>query len=103
MKRLVKTIGVLSVASLMSTSAFSQISVSGYAEVGFMTGSTNGTRSTASGKTLGGESVITVAGKGSLNNGWTYSAYQNIDSDEGKFIIDKSYTKILDKIDELLS
>ena len=82
MKRLVKTIGVLSVASLMSTSAFSQISVSGYAEVGFMTGSTNGTRSTGSTKTLGGESVITVAGKGSLNNGWTYSAYQNIDSDE---------------------
>jgi len=82
MKRLVKTIGVLSVASLMSTSAFSQISISGYAEVGFMTGSTNGTRSTAASKTLGGESVITVAGKGSLNNGWTYSAYQNFDSDD---------------------
>jgi len=82
MKRLVKTIGVLSVASLMSTSAFSQISISGYAEVGFMTGSTNGTRSTSSSKTLGGESVITVAGKGSLNNGWTYSAYQNFDSDD---------------------
>ena len=43
--KVVKTIGVLSVASLMSTSAFSQISISGYAEVGFMTGSTNGTRS----------------------------------------------------------
>jgi hypothetical protein len=82
MKRLVKTIGVLSVASLMSTSAFSQISISGFAEVGFMTGSTAGTRSTALSKNLGGESVITVAGKGTLNNGWTYSAYQNIDSDE---------------------
>ncbi len=82
MKKVVKTIGVLSVASLMSTSAFSQISVSGYAEMGFMTGSTQGTRSTANSKNLGGESVITVAGKGSLNNGWTYSAYQNIDSDD---------------------
>ena len=82
MKKVVKTIGVLSVASLMSTSAFSQISVSGYAEVGFMTGSTQGTRSTALSKNLGGESVITVAGKGSLNNGWTYSAYQNFDSDD---------------------
>ena len=82
MKKVVKAIGVLSVASLMSTSAFSQISISGYAEVGFITGSTDGTRSTALSKTLGGESVITVAGKGSLNNGWTYSAYQNIDSDE---------------------
>ena len=82
MKKVVKAIGVLSVASLMSTSAFSQISVSGYAEVGFMTGSTQGTRSTALSKNLGGESVITVAGKGSLNNGWTYSAYQNFDSDD---------------------
>jgi hypothetical protein len=82
MKKVAKTIGVLSVASLMSTSAFSQISISGYAEVGFITGSTVGTRSTALSKNLGGESVITVAGKGSLNNGWTYSAYQNIDSDE---------------------
>jgi hypothetical protein len=82
MKKVVKAIGVLSVASLMSTSAFSQISVSGYAEVGFMTGSTQGTRSTGLSKNLGGESVITVAGKGSLNNGWTYSAYQNFDSDD---------------------
>jgi len=82
MKKVVKAIGVLSVASLMSTSAFSQISVSGYAEVGFVTGSTKGTRSTGLSKNLGGESVITVAGKGSLNNGWTYSAYQNFDSDD---------------------
>ena len=82
MKRLVKTLGVLSVASLMSTSAFSQISISGYAEVGFMAGSTEGTRSTGAAKNLGGESIITVAGKGSLNNGWTYSAYQNLDSDD---------------------
>ena len=82
MKKVAKTIGVLSVASLMSTSAFSQISVSGYAEVGFITGNTEGTRSTANSKNLGGESIITVAGKGSLNNGWTYSAYQNFDSDD---------------------
>jgi hypothetical protein len=82
MKKLVKTIGVLSVASLMSTSAFSQISVSGYAEVGFMTGDMTGAKSPESSKALGGESVITVAGKGSLNNGWTYSAYQNFDSDD---------------------
>jgi hypothetical protein len=82
MKKVAKTIGVLSVASLMSTSAFSQISVSGYAEVGFITGNTEGTRSTGATKNLGGESIITVAGKGSLNNGWTYSAYQSIDSDD---------------------
>jgi hypothetical protein len=88
MKKVVKTIGVLSVASLISTSAFSQISISGYAEVGFMTGNTEGTRSTANSKNLGGETVITVAGKGSLNNGWTYSAYQNFDSDDSTNGID---------------
>jgi len=88
MKKVVKTIGMLSVASLISTSAFSQISISGYAEVGFMTGNTEGTRSTANSKNLGGETVITVAGKGSLNNGWTYSAYQNFDSDDSTNGID---------------
>ena len=92
MKKVVKTIGVLSVASLISTSAFSQISVSGYAEVGFMTGNTEGTRSTANSKSLGGETVITVAGKGSLNNGWTYSAYQNFDSDDSTNGIDTANT-----------
>jgi hypothetical protein len=92
MKKVVKTIGVLSVASLMSTSAFSQISVSGYAEVGFITGNTEGTRSTANSKNLGGESIITVAGKGSLKNGWTYSAYQNFDSDDSTNGIDTANT-----------
>jgi hypothetical protein len=82
MKKVVKTIGVLSIASLMSTSAFSQISVSGYAEVGFITGSADGTRAVGPAKNLGGESIITVAGKGSLTNGWTYSAYQTLDSDD---------------------
>ena len=37
MNKVVKTIGVLSIASLVSTSAFSQITISGYAEVGFIT------------------------------------------------------------------
>ena len=95
MNKVVKTIGVLSVASLLSTSAFSQISVSGYAEVGFMTGNTEGTRSTANSKTLGGESIITVAGKGSLNNGWTYSAYQTFDSDDSTNGRDIANTSIM--------
>lgn len=33
----------------------------------------------------------------------TKTKKKNIDSEEGKFIIDKSYSKILEKIDELLS
>ena len=79
-----KTIGVLTLASLMSTTSFSQITVSGYSEVGFLTGGADGTRSTVNSKGLGAETVITIAGKGNLTNGWTYSAYQNLDSDDDK-------------------
>ena len=82
MNKVVKTIGVLSIASLVSTSAFSQITISGYAEVGFITGSADGTRGTATSKGLGSEFLVTVAGKGAMSNGWTYSGYQNFDTDE---------------------
>ena len=82
MNKVVKTIGVLSIASLVSTSAFSQITISGYAEVGFITGNADGTRGTGTSKGLGSEFLVTVAGKGTMSNGWTYSGYQNFDTDE---------------------
>ena len=82
MNKVVKTIGVLSIASLVSTSAFSQITISGYAEVGFITGNADGTRGTGTSKGVGSEFVVTVAGKGTMSNGWTYSGYQNFDTDE---------------------
>jgi len=82
--KLTKVIGVLSVASLMSTSAFSQITISGYAEVGMLAGSATGNaaNSASSTKGLGSEFLIQVAGKGTMTNGWTYSGYQNFDTDE---------------------
>lgn len=80
----IKTIGALTLASLMTTTAFSQMTFSGYTEVGFLTGGTNGTLAAQNNKGLGGETVITVAGKGNLTNGWTYTAYQNFDSDDDK-------------------
>ena len=80
----IKTIGALTLASLMTTTAFSQVTISGYTEVGFMTGGTDGTLAAQNSKGLGNETVITVAGKGTLTNGWTYSAYQNLDSDDDK-------------------
>ena len=82
MNKVVKTIGVLSIASLVSTSAFSQIAISGYAEVGFITGNADGTRGTVTSKGLGSEFLVTVSGKGKMSNGWEYSAYQNFDTDE---------------------
>jgi hypothetical protein len=78
----IKSLGFLTVATLISTSALAQVTVSGYVEAGFMTGNTAGTLGHANSKNLGGETVITIAGKGKLANGWDYSAYQSIDSDD---------------------
>ena len=78
--KIAKSIGVLCLASLMTTTAYSQITVSGYTEAGFTTGSSDGAHVNSKG--LGAETVITIAGKGKLSNGWDYSAYQNIDSDD---------------------
>jgi len=77
----IKSLGVLTITSLISTSALAQVTVSGYVEAGFLTGNNVGGR-TANSQGLGGETVITVMGKGKLNNGWEYMAYQNLDSDE---------------------
>ena len=77
----IKSLGFLTVASLISTSALAQVTVSGYVEAGFLTGNNTGGR-TASSSGVGGESVVTITGKGNLTNGWTYMAFQNIDSDE---------------------
>jgi hypothetical protein len=77
----IKSLGFLTVASLISTSALAQVTVSGYVEAGFLTGNNTGGR-TASSQGVGGESVVTITGKGNLTNGWTYMAYQNLDSDE---------------------
>ena len=77
----IKSLGFLTVASLISTSALAQVTVSGYVEAGFLTGNNIGGR-TASSQGMGGESVVTITGKGNLTNGWTYMAFQNLDSDE---------------------
>lgn len=77
----IKSLGFLTVASLISTSALAQVTVSGYVEAGFLTGNNTGGR-TASSQGMGGESVVTITGKGNLTNGWTYMAFQNLDSDE---------------------
>jgi hypothetical protein len=78
----IKSLGVLTVASLISTSALAQVTVSGYVEAGFLNGNSVGSRLLTSSSGFGGESVVTITGKGNLTNGWTYMAYQNLDSDE---------------------
>jgi hypothetical protein len=77
----IKSLGFLTVASLISTSALAQVTVSGYVEAGFLTGNNSGLARPSS-QGIGGESVVTITGKGNLTNGWTYMAYQNLDSDD---------------------
>ena len=77
----IKSLGFLTVASLISTSALAQVTVSGYVEAGFLTGNNTGLARPSS-QGIGGESVVTITGKGNLTNGWTYMAYQSLDSDE---------------------
>jgi hypothetical protein len=77
----IKSLGFLTVASLISTSALAQVTVSGYVEAGFLTGNNTG-KARPSSQGIGGESVVTITGKGNLTNGWTYMAYQSLDSDE---------------------
>jgi hypothetical protein len=79
--KITKSIGVLALASLMTTTAHAQLTVSGSIAAGFLTGSSDGTTGHVNSKNLGGETVITIAGKGTLSNGWNYSAFQNLDSD----------------------
>jgi hypothetical protein len=55
----IKSLGFLTVASLISTSALAQVTVSGYVEAGFLTGNNTGGR-TASSSGMGGESVVTI-------------------------------------------
>jgi hypothetical protein len=78
----IKSLGVLTIASLISTSALAQVTVSGYVEAGFLNGNSVGSRLLTSSQGFGGESVVTITGKGNLTNGWTYMAYQSFDSDE---------------------
>ena len=78
----IKSLGILTVASLISTSALAQVTVSGYVEAGFLNGNSVGSRLLTSSQGVGGESVVTITGKGNLTNGWTYMAYQTLDSDE---------------------
>ena len=78
--KVTKTLIGATIASLMSTTAFSQVTVTGYVEMGMIKGSTTGIASTSQG--LGGESAVIITGKGKLANGMEYMAYQTFDSDD---------------------
>ncbi len=86
-KKIISLLASTAIATVVSTSAYSQISITGYVEASYMTGSANvGTTTTNAivntTKQLGNETLIRVASKGKMANGMDYSVYQEFESDE---------------------
>jgi hypothetical protein len=77
-----KLVAVTAAAALLSTTAYSQVTVSGYLETTFMTGSQSTNNNTGATKGLGTENQIKFSVKGKTSNGWDYSGYQTLETDE---------------------
>ena len=76
------TLGLVAASALLTTTAFSQITVSGYNETSIFSGDTKGTSAVIATSSIGNETVIRVAGAGKLSNGMGASFYTTFDSDE---------------------
>jgi hypothetical protein len=76
------TLGLVAASALLTTTAFSQITVSGYNETSIFSGDTKGASAVSATNSIGNETVIRVAGAGKLSNGMGASFYTTIDSDE---------------------
>ena len=78
------TLGLVAASALLTTTAFSQITVSGYNETSIFTGDTEGvSNATIATNSIGNETVIRVDGTGKLTNGMSASFYGLLDSDQG--------------------
>jgi hypothetical protein len=87
-KKIISLLASTAIATVVSTSAYSQISITGYVETSYMAGSAErGADATIATpitpKQLGNETLIRVATKGKMSNGMDYSVYQEFESDEG--------------------
>ena len=76
------TLGLVAASALLTTTAFSQITVSGYNETSIFSGDTKGAPAVSATSSIGNETVIRVAGAGKLSNGMGASFYTTFDSDE---------------------
>jgi hypothetical protein len=77
-----KLVAVTAAAALLSTTAYSQVTVSGYLETSFITGSQSTNNNTGATKALGTENQIKFSIAGKTSNGWAYSGYQTLETDE---------------------
>ena len=82
MKTRNKVLSLTLASALLTTSAFSQVTVSGYVETSIFSGDTKGlTNPTVATKSIGNESVIRLAGTGKMPTGQNAGFYIQVDSD----------------------
>ena len=87
MKTRNKIVSLALASALLTTSAFSQVTVSGYVETSIFSGDTKGaTNATVATKSIGNESVIRLAGTGKMPTGENASFYIQVDSDNSGII-----------------
>ena len=95
MKTKNKIVSLALASALLTTSAFSQVTVSGYVETSIFTGDTKQSTGNAnpivSTKSIGNESVIRVAGTGKMPNGQNASMYVQVDSDNSGVIHERGF------------
>jgi hypothetical protein len=77
-----KLVAVTAAAALLSTTAYSQVTVSGYLETTFVTGNQSTNANYGATKSLGTENQIKFSIAGKTSNGWAYSGYQTLETDE---------------------
>ena len=87
MKTRNKVLSLTLASALLTTSAFSQVTVSGYVETSVFSGNTKGaTNPTVATKSIGNESFIKLAGTGKMPTGQNAGFYITIDSDNSGII-----------------
>ena len=77
-----KLVAMTAAAALLSTTAYSQVTVSGYLETTFVTGNQSTNANYGATKSLGTENQIKFSIAGKTSNGWSYSGYQTLETDE---------------------
>jgi len=92
MKTKNKIVSLALASALLTTSAFSQVTVSGYVETSVFSGDTKGkTNPNIATKSIGNESLIRVAGTGKMPNGQNASIYVTVDSDNAGIIHERGF------------
>ena len=98
MKTKTKVLSLVAASALLTTSAFSQITVSGYMESSLMVQERKGTpvvgtgfEGLAAGKQIANEGLIVVSGKGKMSNGQDASFYQEFESKTANNIVNRGF------------